>query len=80
MRVKEIEGLNHLICDGFKLFKWNPIRGRFKLLENGPLHVLKNQVQLLLLPEHLKQPYDILMLEKLQHTDLSQHSFPHLER
>lgn len=51
-----------------------------QLVEDGPIELLEDEEDAIVLPEHLQQVHDMVVLQLLQNTDLSQGRLSHLHK
>ena len=78
--VHKVACLEHLPDDLFRLkvLDARVIVSALQLIEDCPIHLLKDQVNAVVLPEHLQQIHDVVVLQLLQDPDFPQSCFPYL--
>jgi hypothetical protein len=78
--VHKVACLEHLPDDLFRLkvLDARVIVSALQLIEDCPIQLLKDQVNAVVLPEHLQQIHDVVVLQLLQDPDFPQSCFPYL--
>ena len=76
----EVTCLQHLPYYFLRLQRLNAriVISPLQLVEDGAIELLEDQKDAIVLPEHLQQVDDMVMLQLLEYTDLSQGRLSHL--
>ena len=80
MTVHEVARFQHLPDDFLCLKRLDPgiVLASLQLIEYGPVELLKDQKDAIVLSKDLQQVNDMIMLQLLQYADLSQRCLAHL--